>query len=158
MQSVSEGVGSNLKVDHFRVRSFSGLAVEGRARTPRGEDAFALPASLGVVETPVHPFGVEAQRVGYAQYGELAVHQGEQRIRGIAGNDWRVRAQPQGIELIDPDVVMRVGAAGGRHVLELRARRLIQRPSFGAMPSGCLRPVERALALVPVEACQVPAR
>ena len=146
--SVSQWIGSNLEVDHFRVRPFSRLAVEWRARAPGGPHALPLPAGLGIVEASIHPFGIETHRIRHPQYGELAIHQGDQRVRGIAGNDRRVLAQPQRIELIDPDVVVRVGAAGSRDVLELRPRRLIKRPSFRALPSCCFRPVQRTSALV----------
>src|SRR5580658_735018 len=101
--SVSERIGANLKVDHLGVRPFSRLTMEGCARTPCGPDSFALPAGLRVVEAPVHPLGEETNRIRYPQYSELAVDQGNERIRRIAGNDGRVLAQPQRVELVHPD-------------------------------------------------------
>ncbi len=96
-------VRSKLEVNHLGHGPFSGLAVEWCARAPGGPDALALPAFLGIVDAAVHAFGEEAQRVGHAHDYELAVHQGDQRIRRIAGNDGRVLAQPQRVELIHPD-------------------------------------------------------
>ena len=104
------------------VCSFSGLAVERRAGAPGGPDSFAFPAGLRIVDAAVHPFGEEAQRIGHAQDHELPVHQRDQRIGGVAGDDGRVLAQAQRVELIHPVVIMRVGAAGILHVLEVRAR------------------------------------
>src|SRR6185295_10345559 len=55
-----------------------------------------------------------------------------------------------------PVVVMRIGAAGVLHILEVRSRRRIQRPSLGALLPGGLRPVEWTFAFPPVEARQMP--
>jgi hypothetical protein len=91
--SVSKWIGSNLEMDHFGVGPFSRLAVVRRAGTPCGPDSFSLPARFRIVEASVHPFGIEAHRIRYAQYRELPVHQGEQRIGRIARDDRRVLAQ-----------------------------------------------------------------
>src|SRR5271154_903291 len=98
--SVGEWIGANLKVDYFRVCPFSRLAMERCARTPRGPDSLSLPGRLRIVEAPIHPLGEEADGIGHAQDDELSVDQGEQRIRRVAGDDGRVLAKPQGIELI----------------------------------------------------------
>src|ERR1700684_4542152 len=87
LKLVCQRVWSNLEVDYFGVGPFSGFTMEGGACTPGGPHSFALPSGLGVVEAPIHSFGVEPQGIGHAQYGELAVDQGDQRIRRVAGDD-----------------------------------------------------------------------
>src|ERR1700728_914152 len=124
--SIGEWIGANLEVDHLGTRPFSSLAVEGRAVTPGGPHSLPFPSGLWIVEASVHPFGKKAHRIGYAQYREFAVHQSDQQIGRIACNDRRVLAEPQSIEAIHPDVIMRVGAARVWHIFELRPRGWIQ--------------------------------
>src|SRR5439155_20240532 len=61
------------------------------------------------------------------------------------------------IVLIDPGVVARLCAVLS-DALKAGTGVLIKRPAFGAVIAGGLRPVERSLALSPVEACQMAAR
>src|SRR6266851_8908279 len=77
LRSVRQRVRSNLEVDDFRVGPFSRFTMEGGASPPGGPHSFALPSRLGVVKAPIHSFGVEPQGIGHAQYGELAVDQGD---------------------------------------------------------------------------------
>ena len=85
------------------------------------------------------------------------VDQRQQRIVSVAGGDRHIVAETERVELIDPGVVARLGAARSGHALELRARIRIERPAFGAMLAGRRRPVERPLAFSPVEAGEMTA-
>src|SRR5262249_29208930 len=67
-----------------------------------------------------------------------------------------VLAEPEGVVLIDPRVIARLGAVGS-DALETGAGILIERPAFGTVITGRLRSVERAFALPPVEAPDVAA-
>src|SRR5256885_17267850 len=80
------------------------------------------------------------------------------RSVGVAGGDGHVPPQTERVELIDPGVVARLGAAGLGHVLQLRAGERIQRPALGAVRARRRRSVERALALAAIEAGHVAAR
>jgi hypothetical protein len=70
----------------------------------------------------------------------------------VAGGDRDVLAHAERIELIDPVVVVLIGAAHVAHTLEAWAGRAIECPAFRAMLAGCGWPVEGALALAAVEA------
>src|ERR1700676_3964052 len=89
----------------------SGLAVERRSGSPGGPQAFTLPAGLGIVDASVEPFGEKPDRVGHAQDDEFPVDQRQQRIRVVTSGYWHILSQPEGVELIHPVVVMRIGAA-----------------------------------------------
>ena len=93
-------------------RALAGLHVERRARADGRPQPLALPARLGIVDPAVHPFRVEAGRIRHAEHDPLAVLQRQQALGRVAGVDRRVRAQPGGVELIDPGVVAALGASG----------------------------------------------
>src|ERR1700730_15869197 len=78
-------------------------------------------------------------------------------IKQIARGYRHVRAQPQGVALIDPGVVTRLDAHL-RHVHESRTRQTMEAPAFGAVIAGRRRPVERTSAFAPIELPQMPAR
>src|SRR5215831_1165151 len=120
-------------MDHLGVGALAGLAVEGGAGTPGGPDSFAFPTGFGVVDAAIHALGEEAEGIGYAQDDELAVDEGDQGIGAVAGDDGRVASEAEGVELIDPIVIVGVGAAGIGHALKLRSGRGIEGPAFGAM-------------------------
>ena len=89
----------------------------------------------------------------------LAALEQVQRIGVVAGRDRNVVAEAEGVVLVDPGVIARFRAAGFglADALELRTGQSTQRPAFGTMLTGRGRPVEH-LALLPVEARQMPAR
>src|SRR5579862_4738860 len=95
---------------NFGIGPFAGLTVESRAGTPGSPQSLPFPAGFLVVDPAIHPFGKEAEWIGYAQNNELPVHQRNQRIGRVARYDRRVSAQPQRVEPVDPVVIMRVGA------------------------------------------------
>src|SRR5438093_13464411 len=67
-----------LEVHHLARRSFAGLHVEWRARAHRRVEAAPFPTRLRIVDPPVHPLRVEADRIRNAQDDPLAVLQHEQ--------------------------------------------------------------------------------
>src|SRR5262249_7067366 len=88
-----------------------------------------------------------------------AVHPGYQRLVGIAGGHRNVGAEPGRVELVDPRVIARLGAAAFSDVPELRSREWNERPPFRTeLTFGRLRPVERAFALATIELTHVAAR
>src|SRR5437763_11040626 len=102
---------------------------------------------------------MEAHRIGHAQRHELAVDQRFDRVRHIAGCHRSVAAEPEGVKLIDPGVVARLRRAGLVEALELRSGKLIERPAFRTVPAvRDRRTVERAFALLAIEASHVAAR
>ena len=79
-----------------------------------------------------------------------------QRIRLVAGLERHVRAEPQDIEPVDPDVVRVLLRA--RITLEAGPRQRIERKALGAFLALLgARPVERPLAFAPVKAGEVTA-
>src|SRR5580692_12586288 len=144
-------------MDNLRYSAFAGFAVKWRARSPRRPDSLALPAGLRIVDPPVHSFSEKPQGIRYAHHHPLAVHQRDQRIGGVAGQDGRVLAEPEGIELVHPVVVMGVGTAGIFHVLEVRSGRRIKSPAFLAVLPERGWAVERTFALTAIETGEVSA-
>src|SRR4030095_7834953 len=68
----------HLESNQLARRALAALHVERRARRDRRVDALALPASLRIVDAPVHSLREEPHRVGHAQREELAVDEREQ--------------------------------------------------------------------------------
>src|SRR5208283_5644221 len=81
-----------------------------------------------------------------------------QGIGRIAGGDRHIPAQAECVMLIHPGIVARLGAAGTGHTLELRSRKWVESPAFRTVLPRRRRSVERAFALAPVEAGEMPAR
>src|SRR5213593_303806 len=158
MRSLRERIGAKLELHDLARRPLAALDVERRPGAVGRPQPFALPAAIRIVDAAVHPLGVEAHRIGNAQVHELAVHEGEQRLVGVAGGDRDALAEPERVELIDPDVVARLGAARLRHVLQLRAGEWIECPALGAVLPRGVRSIQRPLALAPVEAREMSAR
>ena len=94
--------------------------------------------------------------MGRAESDELAVHQRIDQIVEVAHGNRYVAAEPECIEPVDPDVVTSFRAAGIGHRPELRAGKLIERPTLRAVIAGRHRPIEH-LALSPVEAAEMAA-
>src|SRR4029077_5529785 len=152
-------IGAKLKMQHLARRSFSAFSVKWRSRAVSRPDSLALPACLRIVDSAVHPFGVESHRIGNAKDNELpaAGHQGEQRIIPVAGGDRRIFAQPKRVELIHPVVVTGLGAPRISAALQLRSRQWIEPPAFWTVLPGRGGSIERSFAFPPVEAGKVPA-
>src|SRR5881628_26745 len=157
MRSLRERIGAELELHDLARRPLAAFDVEGRSCGVGRPQPLTLPAGVRIVDAPVHPFGVEAHGVGNAKDDELPVHQGEQRLVGVPGADRHVASQPEGVELIDPGVVARLGAARIRHVHELWSRVWMKRPAFRTVLTSCGGPVERPLAFTAIEAREMPA-
>src|SRR5690348_18350517 len=152
-----ERIGPNLEMNHFGHCSLAGLAVEWRARSPRRPNAFSFPTRIRIIDAAVHSLREKAKRIRYTHNHKFPVDQRNQRVRRIACDDRRIVAEAQCIKAIDPIVVMRVIAAPELHVFEFWPRRLIERPSLGALPASCEWAVQRPFALPPVEAREMAA-
>src|SRR5262245_7511205 len=100
--SVRQRSGTELESDDLARRLLAALYVEWRAGRVGRPQPLALPATIRIVDAAIHPLGVKAQRIGHAQVDELSVHEGEQRLVGVAGGDGHVLAQAERVELIDP--------------------------------------------------------
>src|SRR5208283_6063006 len=79
-----------------------------------------------------------------------------QGIGRIAGGDRHIPAQAECVMLIHPGIVARLGAAGTGYTFELRSRKWVESPAFRAVLPRRRRAIERALALAPVEAGEMP--
>src|SRR5215471_10259630 len=165
--SMRQRIGAQLEVHDQRARQrLRGLAGGARGR---GVDAFdmhrgavagghpqttALPASIGVVDAAVEALGKEAHRIRHAQLDHPAADQCMERIRLVASGDRDVGAEPQDVVLVDPGVI-RIFLRT-RIALKARSGDRIERKALGTfLPKLRAGPVERALALAAVEACDV---
>src|SRR5436305_15233482 len=117
----------DLKMNYLAGQPLASLTVEGCARAPGCPQAFSFPPRSRVLDSPVHSFRIEPQRVRYAHDDELAIHERKERIGSITGDDWRVSSQAQGVELIDPIVIVGISTPGGCHATEVRPRGRIKR-------------------------------
>src|SRR5881296_3222028 len=87
MRSLRERIWAKLELHDLARRPLATLDVERRPGAVGRPQPFALPASVRIIDAAVHPLGVEAHRIGNAQVHEMAVHEGEQRLAGVAGGD-----------------------------------------------------------------------
>ena len=76
------------------------------ARAPRSPHAFAFPAGLRVVDAAIHTLREEAERVRNTHHDELAVHERDQGIGSVSGDDGDILAKPQRVERVHPIVIM----------------------------------------------------
>src|SRR5213593_3291035 len=109
MRSLRERIGAKLELHDLARRPLAAFDVERRPGAVGRPQPLALPASIRIVDAPIHPLGVEAHRIRDAQVHELPVDEGEQRLFGVAGGDRHVLAEAERVELIDPGVVARLG-------------------------------------------------
>src|SRR5262249_14159748 len=151
---VSQRIGTKLEVHDDRLLTLAAFHEPRRAVAAGRPDPAALPPSGRVVDAPVEPLGVEAQRIRNAQHDHLAVLQRDQSVVDVAGRHRHGVAEPERFVLVDPRVIARFGAVLA-DALEARPRILIEGPALGAVIAGRFRPVERALALAPIEAANV---
>src|SRR6266508_6217666 len=89
--------------------------------------------------------------LGEAQHDHLPVLERGEAVIEVGGRDRDVLAKPHRVVVVHPGVVARLSAAV-LEALEGRARVLVVREAFGAVVAGRSGPVERTLALAPVEA------
>src|SRR5437667_1959870 len=153
-----ERIGTKLELHDLARRSLAALDMEGRSGAVGRPQSLALPASIRIVDAPIHPLRVEAHGIRDAKGDELPVHEGQQRLVGVTGGDGHVRTQAERIVLIDPGVIGGLGAAGIRHRLELWPGERMERPAFGTVLPGRGGAVERPLAPSTVEAREMSAR
>src|SRR5205085_4011971 len=117
-----------------------------RAIAIGGPQTAAFPAGVRIIDAAVESLGVEAERIGHADRDHLAVLvESDEAVHQVGGRHRDVVAEPEGVVLVDPRVVARLGAVFA-DALEARAGILVERPSLRAMVAGRLRAVERAFA------------
>src|SRR5437867_11633179 len=80
-----ERIGTQLELHDLARRSLAALEMEGRSGAVGRPQSLALPASIRIVQTPIHPLGVEAQWVRDAKGDELSVHEVQQALVVVAG-------------------------------------------------------------------------
>jgi hypothetical protein len=105
--SPSKGIGAKLQLHDLARRPLAALDVERSSGAIRRPHRLALPAGICIVEAAIHPLGIKAHGIGHAQIDELSVHQGEERLVGVAGGDRHILAQTERVELVYPGVVAR---------------------------------------------------
>src|SRR6266480_3862266 len=151
--SVRQRIGANLDVHRERPRAFAKLVEPGCAVTAGTPEAAAFPAGIRVVDAPVQTLSVEAHRVRHPHQDHLSVLETDKPILEVGGRDRNVLAEPDRVVVVDPGVVARLGASVLK-TFEARPRILVVCESLGAVIAGRIRPIERTLALAPVEADQ----
>src|SRR5262245_31294630 len=155
-ESVGERVGAQLEVHGDRLLALAALHEPRRTVSARGPEPPALPARIRIVDAAVEALRVEAERIGHAQQDHLAVLERDETVVQIRRRHRHVRAEAEGVVLIDPGIVARLGAVL-TDSLKAGAGVLIEGPALRAMIASGRGPVERALALAPVEASNVAA-
>src|SRR6266481_3901252 len=155
-RSVRERIGAQLHVHDDRLLTLAALHEPRRPGAAGRPEPRALPAGVRVVDAPIEPLGVEAQRVRDAQQDHLAVLERDQAVVEVGGRHRHVLAKPERVVLVDPGVVARLGAVLP-DALEAGTGVLIEGPAFRAVIAGGLRPIERPLAPATVEAADVAA-
>src|SRR5262245_8847657 len=150
-RSVRQRIGPHLNVYSARLGAFTAFLQPRRAVPVRGPQPAALPAGVRIIDPPVQAFGKKAQRVWDAQHDHLPVLERGETIIEVGSRDRNVLAKSHSIVLVHPSVVTRLRASV-LEALESRARVLVGGKAFGTVVAGGGRPVERTLALAPVEA------
>src|SRR5262249_16717337 len=145
------------EVHGHRLHAFAALDQPRRPVAARGPQTAAFPARAGVVDAPVQPLDVEAERVRDAQQDHLAVLERHDAVLKVRGRHRHVLAEAERIVLVDPAVIAGLCAIRA-DAFEAGAGILIEGPAFGAVIAGCFRSIERALALAAIEAADVTAR
>src|SRR5436305_9297248 len=93
-RSVRQRIRSDLEVHHLGHGALAGLGMEGSPRAPSCPYSFTLPPRFRIVDTAIHTFGKEAQRIRNPHHHPLAVLQRQQRIATVAGGYGNVLAEP----------------------------------------------------------------
>src|SRR5215471_5017263 len=150
-RSVRQWVRPHLNVYGARLGALAAFLQPRRAVPVRTPQPAALPAGIRVIDAPVQTLGKEAQRVGDAQHDHLPVLERGEAVIEVGGRDRDVLAKPYRVVVVHPGVVARLGAPV-LEALEGRTWVLVGGKAFGTVVAGRARPVERTLALAPVEA------
>src|SRR6267142_4477087 len=141
-----------------RLGTFAAFDQPWRAVAICSPQAAALPAGVRIVDAAVKALGIEAEGIGNADRDHLTVLvERDEAVHQVGGRHRDVVAKPEGVVLVDPRVIARLGAVLA-DALEARARILVERPALGAVVAGCLRTVERAFAETAIELAHVAAR
>src|SRR5574341_410014 len=117
-----------------------------RAVAAGAPQAATLPPGVGIVDAPVQSLREEAHRIRNAQHDHLAILERNESAVQVPGGDRDILAEAEGIVLVDPRVIARLGAV----LLEARMARpgeTVVSEAFRAMVAGRVRSVERSLAL-----------
>src|SRR6266446_1878136 len=155
--SVRQRIGPKLDVHGARPCALAAFLEPRCAVAVRAPQPAAFPAGVRIVDTPVEALGVEAERIGNPDRDHLAVLQRHEAVAEIGGGHRYVLAKSEGVVLVDPGVITRLGAVL-TDTFEARAGILIDRPALRAMIAGGVRSIERAFALAAVEAAEVATR
>ena len=96
-------------------------------RAVRGPDTTAFPPGSRIVNAPIHSAGKERHGIGQTKDRKLLglriKHQ--QGVRGCPGNDDRILAETEGIELVHPQETRVLGASGlGAGACEFGSRQI----------------------------------
>src|SRR6516225_4397744 len=148
---VRQWIGPHLDVYGARLGTLAAFLQPRRAVAVGAPQSAALPAGVWVVDAPVQALGKEALRVRDAQHDHLPVLERGEAVIEVGGRDRNVLAKSHRVVVVHKGVVARLGASV-LEALEGRAWILVEREAFGAVVAGGGRPVERTLALAPVEA------
>src|SRR5947208_16136996 len=146
---VRQRIGPQLEVRRERLRPFAALDQPRRAVAVCGPQPTALPARIRIVDAAVEALRIEAERIRNADRHHLAVLvQRHQAVHQVGGRHRNVVAKAEGVVLVDPRIVARLGAVLA-NAFEARPRVLVELPAFWAVVAGRLRTVERTLAETP---------
>src|SRR4051812_43908661 len=116
--------------------------------------AAPLPAAVRIVDAAVEPFRVEPERIRHAQHDHPTIRIRNQSVVQVAGGQRHVAPESEGVVLIDPRVVARLGAVLANAV-EPGTGVLVEGPPFRTVIARRLGAVERSLAFAPIEAADV---
>src|SRR5262249_25864259 len=152
-RSVRQRIGANLNVHRERPRAFAKLVEPGWAVTAGAPKAAAFPAGIRVVDARVQTLCVKSHRVRHPHQDHLSVLEADETVLQVGGRDRNVLSEPHRVVLVDPGIVARLGA-GVLQTFEARPRVLVNRASLWTVIAVRVRPIERTLALAPVEADQ----
>src|SRR6516162_7628774 len=154
---VGERVGPHLNLYGQRLCTLAAFLEPGRTVTGRRPKTAAFPATVRIVDAAVQALGIEAHWVWNTQHHHLAVLQRNEPVVEVGRGDWNIVSKAERIVLIDPGVIARLGAVI-TDPIKAGSRVFVESPAFWAMVTDCLRTVERALALAPIEAREMTAR
>src|SRR5215467_6779814 len=150
-RSVRQRIGPHLDVYGARLGALAAFLEPRRAVAVRAPQAAALPVGVRVIDAPVQAFGEEAQRVRDAQDDHLPFLERGEAVIEVGRRDRDVLAESHRVVVVHPGVVARLRASV-LEPLEGRSWVLVGGKAFGTVVAGGGGPVERTLALAPVEA------
>src|SRR5215218_3208142 len=107
---LGQRIRTELKVDSNRPAALAPFPQPGCPVAAGGPQPAALPAGMRVIDAPIKPLGVEAQRVWHPQRDHPAVLERDQAVHEVGGGHRHILAQPECVVLVNPGVVARLGA------------------------------------------------